>query len=124
MDTTSSNRRRTRLVSFRVSDREFEQLKTRCDSEGARSLSDYARAALCRNERAPYDRVDPSVHQLSEEVRQLREHLLHIIEFLANARRTNDVPPPNPAHAARPELSAKTEPRGLPVTKLRLKQTG
>jgi hypothetical protein len=111
------------MISFRVSAAEFELLKARSESDGARSISDYARAALCRNNRLPYDRVDPSVHELSEEVRQLREHLLHLIEFLAHARRT-DARPPISAQPPSPEVSAKSEPRALPVTKLRLKQTG
>jgi hypothetical protein len=35
------------MISFRVSEREFEMLKTMSESEGARSVSDFARLALC-----------------------------------------------------------------------------
>ena len=35
------------MISVRVSEREFELLKTLSESEGARSLSDFARLALC-----------------------------------------------------------------------------
>jgi hypothetical protein len=37
---------RTRLVNFRVTDEEFEQLKSACDRQGARCLSDFARSAM------------------------------------------------------------------------------
>jgi len=37
---------RTRLVNFRVTDEEFEQLKTASDRLGARCLSDFARSVM------------------------------------------------------------------------------
>ncbi len=37
---------RTRLVNFRVSEDEFRRLKESCARAGARSVSDYARAAV------------------------------------------------------------------------------
>lgn len=40
--------RRTRMVSIRLSNEEFERLKGRCDQVGARSLSDIAREAMLR----------------------------------------------------------------------------
>ena len=82
------SRRRTRMISFRVSEQEFELLKTKSESEGARNISEYARLTLCKNHRAPYDRVEPAVHQLSDEIQQLRAHLLQMTELLANPRRT------------------------------------
>lgn len=39
-------RPRTRLVNFRLSEEEYQQLKESCASSGARSVSDYARAAV------------------------------------------------------------------------------
>jgi hypothetical protein len=41
-------KRRTKLVSFRLSDEEYERLQGACIAEGARSLSEFARAALQR----------------------------------------------------------------------------
>ena len=38
---------RTKIITFRVAEEEFEQLKNLSVAEGARSLSDYARAAVC-----------------------------------------------------------------------------
>jgi hypothetical protein len=40
-------RRRNKLVSFRLSEQEYEALQSVSASEGARSISDFARAALC-----------------------------------------------------------------------------
>jgi len=40
-------RKRNRLVSFRVSEQEYEVLQNVIVSEGARSISDFARGALC-----------------------------------------------------------------------------
>ena len=37
---------RTRLVNFRVTDEEFDRLKTASDRQGARCLSDFARSIL------------------------------------------------------------------------------
>lgn len=37
---------RNRLVNFRLSEEEFESLKTACQASGARSLSDFARSAV------------------------------------------------------------------------------
>jgi len=40
---------RTRLVSFRLSEEEYQRLKFVCSQKGARSISDGARALLCQN---------------------------------------------------------------------------
>ena len=41
-------KRRSRTVTFRLSQEEYETLRQRCISEGARSISDFARASACR----------------------------------------------------------------------------
>src|SRR5437763_1877592 len=38
---------RTRIVSFRLSDEEYQSLKTLCVEQGAHSVSEYARAMTC-----------------------------------------------------------------------------
>lgn len=42
-----SHWRRTRMISFRVSEDEFARLKTKSEAEGARSVSEFARITLC-----------------------------------------------------------------------------
>ena len=41
-------RPRRRVVYFRMSEEEFQEISRRCELEGARSISDYARSALQR----------------------------------------------------------------------------
>ena len=41
-------RRKTRLVSFRISDEEYQVLVATTVAQGARSISDFSRAALCQ----------------------------------------------------------------------------
>jgi hypothetical protein len=40
---------RNRLVNFRLSEEEFECLRTACQASGARSLSDFARSAVLQS---------------------------------------------------------------------------
>jgi hypothetical protein len=40
-------RPRARLISFRVSDEEYERVRAVCGAHGARSLSDFVRSAIC-----------------------------------------------------------------------------
>jgi hypothetical protein len=73
---------RTRMVSFRLSEEEYERLKDLSLMECARSVSDFARAALCRlpngdgeapGEAAPrMDKLEVAVRQLRLEMHQLR----------------------------------------------------
>ena len=53
-------RRMTHMISFRVSQDEFELLRAKSQAEGARSISDYARLTLARE---------------PEETRQVMDHL-------------------------------------------------
>ena len=41
-------KRRSRIVSFRLSEEEYRSMMETCVNQGARSLSDYARMAACR----------------------------------------------------------------------------
>ena len=42
-------KRRTRMVNFRLSEDEYRELKTICIANGARSISDFARTAVCKS---------------------------------------------------------------------------
>ncbi|MBI3695235.1 MAG: hypothetical protein HY238_10410 [Acidobacteria bacterium] len=73
------------MVNFRLTEDEYEYLKDLCQTEGARSLSDFARAAVCRSIVAsrPADEaldvrvqiLDGKVGQLDRTVRQLAERM-------------------------------------------------
>jgi hypothetical protein len=72
------------MISFRVSEREFEMLKTMSESEGARSVSDFARVALCGRKNggvAAATSVD-SFDQLRAELEQLKTYVRRVAEML------------------------------------------
>ena len=79
-------RRRTRTISFRVSEREFEMLKVKSEAEGARSISDLARLVLCGSATGSSDRVDKSLNQLSGEIRQLSVDVRRATELIETSR--------------------------------------
>lgn len=86
---------RNRLVNFRLSEEEYERLKASCALHGARSLSDFARAAVLRvvvpgvipgdpdgglaDGRA--NQMDRKIHDLENRVSQL----LNLVEALRAA---------------------------------------
>lgn len=80
---------RTRLVSFRLSEEEYESLRKASLSRGARSISDYARAALCRLLESPPgsgdDGLEAKVIQLDEQMQQLSLEL-HRLQQLIERR--------------------------------------
>jgi hypothetical protein len=76
---------RTRMVSFRLSEDEYERLKDLSLTECARSVSEFARAALCKlpngngngdsaTTAAPrMEKLEGAVRQLRMEMHQLRQ---------------------------------------------------
>ncbi|MGA2134357.1 MAG: hypothetical protein ABSH50_18860 [Bryobacteraceae bacterium] len=74
---------RTRMVSFRLSEDEYERLKDLSLMECARSVSEFARAALCKlpggngdsaTPAAPrMEKLEGAVRQLRTEMRELRQ---------------------------------------------------
>lgn len=67
-------KRMNRMISFRVSDDEFEKLRQRSAAEGARSVSDYARVALARESNGERDMMQ-HLQQLTADVQRLTEIL-------------------------------------------------
>jgi hypothetical protein len=84
-------RPRNRLVNFRLSEDEFEKLRAICALQGARSLSDFARAAVLRSVNgAGYSPVveavaappDPAVAELDRRVHEIESRLTEMIGLL------------------------------------------
>jgi len=85
--------KRSRLVSFRLSDQEYEALQNFTLTEGARSLSDFARSALCDamefrpghpgNAASARQSQDNSVHQTLERLIVTMEELNRVIGRLS-----------------------------------------
>ena len=89
------------MISFRVSDEEFELLKLKSTAEGARSISDYARQALCEPANAGAD-IHADIERLSGEIQQLSVALRRTTELLDMSRASS---PPRPRMALAPSKS-------------------
>ena len=93
-------RPRNRLVNFRLSEDEFEKLKTSCSTLGARSVSDFARSAVL-------DRMDQPVGQETSRTRiqhldgKVFELELRVGQLLGLLQSTGH---PGPSIAALPEF--------------------
>lgn len=74
------------MISFRVSEQEFEMLKAMSEAEGARSVSDFARLALCRQR--PDDRTPPDptpgdvIERLRSELAEVKAYVRRVVEIL------------------------------------------
>jgi hypothetical protein len=62
-------KRRDKLVYFRISEEEFEEILRACDQKGARSVSDFARAAIQEFIKGP---GNPSEQQLADFLKGLQ----------------------------------------------------
>jgi hypothetical protein len=73
-------KRRARLVTFRLDEDEYQNLRDRSMAQGARSISDYTRSVLCYWVGSP---TESSREALDAEVSQLRrevERLARLVE--------------------------------------------
>lgn len=77
-----SHWRRTRMISFRVSEREFEMLRTISESEGHRSVSDFARLALCGARNGSSNQNDESLDRLRIDLEELKTTVRRVAEML------------------------------------------
>jgi len=73
------------MISFRVSEREFEMLKAMSESKGARSVSDFARIALCGHRSgASVESIEPgeTIARLRNDVEDLKVYVRRVAEIL------------------------------------------
>ncbi len=86
-------KRRTRMISFRLSDDEYEALKRCCANAGVRSLSEFARLAvsdmLKANTPPSDDGFQASLSDLPRAISQLGEHIRALTASLQDARMGN-----------------------------------
>jgi hypothetical protein len=82
--------RRTRIVNFRLSEGEYDYLKSLCLSRGARSISDYARATICQEIQAqtsdPDARMGATVQRLDGKVEELERELKRLKDLIMTMR--------------------------------------
>jgi hypothetical protein len=74
---------RARLVNFRVTDDEFEQLKTACDRHGARCLSAFARKVMLSAPDANTEDLDRKLAVLDRRLSALEVSLSRLFNALA-----------------------------------------
>ena len=87
-----SHWRRTRMISFRVSDDEFALLKMKSEAEGARSVSEFARLTLCGQTNGGSVSVghtngDASqLTQLRDDLQELNTYVRRVAELIERSR--------------------------------------
>jgi len=81
-------RPRNRLVNFRLSEDEFERLRTSCAQHGARSISDFARSSVLRRlEEAPGSQNLPSqLSHLGHKLTELESRVGQLVRIIASGR--------------------------------------
>ena len=72
-------KRRSRTVSFRLTDKEYESMMVGCLSRGSRSLSEFARTVACEQANSPenlsIEVLKARVEELDRVVRNLNQKL-------------------------------------------------
>jgi hypothetical protein len=85
---------RGRLVNFRVTDDEFEQLKSACDRHGARCLSAFARQIMLSAPHAHPEDLDRKLAVLDRRLSTLEVSLSRLFNALALSSVEVNVPQP------------------------------
>lgn len=85
-----SFRRMTRMISFRVSENEFERLKNKSESKGARSVSDYARLSLCGATATLDSQHEVKIQELSEGIQRLSLDIRRLFELIEGPQANQD----------------------------------
>jgi hypothetical protein len=75
---------RNRLVNFRLSEDEFERLKSSCAIQGARSVSDFARTAVLERmqDGVHHGSSETRVHQLDHKVSELELRVGQLLNLI------------------------------------------
>lgn len=82
-------KRRTRIVSFRVSEDEYQELLGVCMAQGAHSVSDFARLAtrqcISEGNRHGQGVIQAWIRQLSSQVSQLDSEVRRLAQLIRQA---------------------------------------
>lgn len=75
---------RNRMVNFRLSEAEYEELRNYCLSRGARSLSDFARSAVCHyiGSANGDDKIEDKIGKLNGKVDELDQEVKRLARLL------------------------------------------
>jgi uncharacterized protein (DUF1778 family) len=80
------DKRRSRIISFRLSPEEYESLKKHSKSNGSRSISEFTRSVACRsadaNKSADSEKLDNALESLNSAIDTLGRHVHHLSRIL------------------------------------------
>ncbi len=79
---------RNRLVNFRLSEVEYEELKTACHASGARSISEFARNAVLRRIAGPdrdTEAASARMREFEERIRRLEDRMEQLFRAISLA---------------------------------------
>lgn len=82
---------RNKLVNFRLSESEFDRLRSACLRQGARSVSDYARVSVLRGLEEPMGTIPPAYGRLSmldQKVAELEIRMEQLLRLIGAAGRS------------------------------------
>jgi uncharacterized protein (DUF1778 family) len=80
------DKRRSRIISFRLSPEEYECLKKHSRSNGSRSISEFTRSVACKsadaNKSADAEKLDNALENLNSVIDTLSRHVHHLSRIL------------------------------------------
>jgi predicted DNA-binding protein len=86
----SIQKRRSRIVSFRLSDEEYDSLKNVSATCGARSVSEYTRSVACQADAAEFGKLDSAVANLNEAIQALDYYIQRLSEIVEDPEENKD----------------------------------
>ena len=85
----SIQKRRSRIVSFRLSDEEYDCLKSVSATRGARSVSEYTRSVACQSDDNS-SKLDSMLRNLNDAVAALDRSIDRLNEIVEKPERRED----------------------------------
>jgi hypothetical protein len=77
---------RSRLINFRVTDEELEQLKTAAAVQGSRCLSEFARLIMLGTANGAPESPDGKLSQFDRRLNILEANVARLVDALANEK--------------------------------------
>ncbi len=77
-------KRRSKIVSFRLSDEEYNSLKSVSATRGARSVSEFTRSVACNTNVDGQDRIEETLRALNERMQNL-DHKIQVLTDALNS---------------------------------------
>ena len=83
------NKRRSRIISFRLSPEEYESLKNLSKSNGSRSISEFTRSVACQPDsggtKTVNNKLDGTLENLNKVVTELDHQVQQLTRILDNS---------------------------------------